>query len=95
MYFQPFRSWLHRRVESSAHIVSETDKVVLFVAQAGPQGMTRYKLGRSIKLEPQALDDLLDALVGFGLLTKSRQGEMQVFHAPHRASTASSTPNLL
>ena len=56
----------------------ESDKVVLFVAQAGPQGITRYKLGRAIKLEPQVLNDLLDALVGAGLLTRSLHGELRM-----------------
>jgi hypothetical protein len=65
----------------------ESDKVMLFVAQAGPQGITRYKLGRGIKLEPDALNDLLDALVGAGLLTRTWHDEIQVFHARSGATS--------
>ncbi len=76
-----FLSWLHRRTESASPLRPESDKVMLFVAQPGPQGITRYKLGRAIKLEPEALNDLLDALVESGLLVRTFHNELQVFHA--------------
>lgn len=94
MNLPPFRSWLRRRTGSATPLLPESDKVMLFVAQAGPQGITRYKLGRAIKLEPDALNDLLDALVGSGLLTRTWHGEIQVFHARSGATIPAIAGNI-
>ena len=82
MNARSIRSWVQRRDKSRDRLIPESDKVALVVAQTGPQGITRFKLGRSIKLNPHVLNGLLDALVNSGPLTRSWHGEIQVFHSP-------------
>jgi hypothetical protein len=61
--------------------LSETDKVLVVIKQAGPQGIARGALGGQIRLEKESLDELLDALIGFGQIVASRERGLIVYHA--------------
>jgi len=77
---QSFTSYVQRR-ERGDHI-PKADRIVPLIVQAGQQGMTRKEIGAAVDLERDVLDQLLDGLVGFGLLTVGWENGVQVFRAP-------------
>ena len=75
MPIQSFAGWLDRR----DHAVPIADQIVPLIAQAGPQGISRGHLGRLLDMERDALDELLDGLVRFGLLRMTVENGVRVF----------------
>lgn len=78
-----FQSWVQRRNHERREHVPVADLLVPLVAQAGQVGMTRGEIGKAVgdDLDRDALDDLLEGLVQFGLLTVTRENGLLVFRA--------------
>ena len=57
----------------------QADRVLVLIKQAGPQGITRGSIGANIKLEKETLDQLLNALIGFGQIVASREGGLVTY----------------
>ena len=72
-----YSAWLQRRQFK----MPEADRLVPIIAQAGQQGMTRGQIGGLIDLDRDALDELLDGLVRFGLLTVSDEDGIRFYRA--------------
>lgn len=53
--------------------LSQADRVLVLIRQAGPQGISRGSLGGQIKLEKETLDQLLAALIGFHQILATRE----------------------
>lgn len=58
-----FKSWEKRR----RHLAPEADRVLPLIA--GSTGMTRKQIGNAVELDRDVLNQLLDGMVGMGLLT--------------------------
>ena len=81
MHTPPFRSWVeqrHRRLDSH---ISQADKVVPLLQQAGPAGMTRRQLAGAIDLEPELVDGLLRALLDTGQIRVAEVGGVHIYRA--------------
>ncbi len=74
-----FSTWVRRRDDQRRGHVPHADRIVPLVAGAGPIGMTRRQLGHAVPLAPAVLDQLLDALVRFGSLTATSEGDAVVY----------------
>ena len=61
--------------------LSETQKVLVLIRQAGAQGITRGSLGGQIKLEKETLDQLLDSLIGFNQIVARREAGLITYRA--------------
>jgi hypothetical protein len=61
-----FVSWVDQRKNRPDKHISQADKIVPLLQQAGPAGMTRRQLGGAIDLSPELVDALLAALLGVG-----------------------------
>lgn len=59
-----FTSWERRR----RHLAPEADRVLPMIATAGMAGMSRKQIGNAVDLDRDVLTQLLDGLVGIGLL---------------------------
>ena len=60
----------------------ESEKVLVLIRQAGPQGIDRGSIGANIKLEKETLDQLLDALIGFGQIVATRKDGLITYRTP-------------
>lgn len=81
MHMPSFRSWVeqrHRRLDSH---ISQADKVVPLLQQAGPGGMTRRQLGGAIALEPEMVDSLIRALLDTGQIRVADVGGVHIYRA--------------
>jgi len=59
-----FRIW-----EQTRRLQPQADTILPMIAAAGVYGMSRKQLGHALALDREVLDQLLDGLVSFGLLT--------------------------
>ncbi len=82
-----FSAWVRRRDDQRRGHVPYADRIVPLVAQAEPTGMTRRQLGHAVPLAPAVLDQLLDALVRFGLITTASEGDTVVYRTTQRVHT--------
>jgi hypothetical protein len=78
---QSFTAWVQRRERAGHGHVPDSDRIVPLIAQAGSRGMTRREVGHAVRLEPDDLNHLLDALVRFGLLVVGRESGVPVYRA--------------
>ena len=81
MHLPPFRSWAeerHRRLDSH---ISQADKVVPLLQQAGPAGMSRRQLAGAIDLPPSLVDALLSALLDTGQIRVADVGGVHIYRA--------------
>lgn len=69
-----FLSWLYRKENRPDRHITQADKIVPLLQQAGPGGMTRRQLGGTVDLAADILDDLLTALVRSGMVTLDQVG---------------------
>lgn len=76
-----FLSWVYQRQHRPDKHISQADKVVPLLQQAGPAGMTRRQLGGAIDLPPAMVDDLLAALVGVGQIRIDQAGGVTRYRA--------------
>ena len=72
-----FNSWFKHR----DHTTPQADQIVPMIAQAGARGNDRGQIGSVIDLDRDVLDDLLNGLVRFGLLTVRLEDGVRVFRA--------------
>lgn len=66
--------------------MSQADKVLPLIAAAGASGMNRRQLGAAIELDVEILDQLLNGLVQFGVLTLSDDAGGRVYRIRPAAS---------
>ncbi|QEL17847.1 hypothetical protein [Limnoglobus roseus] len=81
MHLPQFLSWVeqrHRRLDSH---ISQADKIVPLLQQAGPTGMTRRQLTGAIDLEPSLVDALLSALLDSGQIRVAVVGGVHIYTA--------------
>ena len=77
MTLPSFSSWINlQRIGTP-----QADLIVPLIAQAGPQGIGRGELGNAIKLDREALDELLDGLVRVGLVRMAVVDGVRVYRA--------------
>lgn len=75
MTLQPFTTWIQNR----QFTISEPDRLLLLIKQAGSQGMTRDEIGGVIKMDWKFLDEFLNGLVQAGMLRLVDRGGMRVY----------------
>lgn len=78
MHMPSFRPWVEQRHRRPDSHISQSDKIVPLLQQAGPVGMTRKQLGGAIDLEPELVDALLVALLGVGQIRTDGAGRYRV-----------------
>lgn len=71
-----FLSWVSRKENRPDRYISQSDKIVPLLQQAGPAGMTRRQLSSAVDLPPDLLDQLLSALIGTGLVSLDHIGSV-------------------
>ena len=71
-----FLTWLYRKENRPDRHITQADKIVPLLQQAGPVGMTRRQLGGAVDLAPDSLDRLLAALVSAGLVSLDIVGDV-------------------
>lgn len=82
-----FQRWVRHRQAQPKKLLPECDRVLHVIAAAGPSGITDGDLGTHIQLHRRTLDELLEALLQVGRITRTfQQGEVM-----YRA-TASNIP---
>ncbi len=77
MPLPPFTTWIQKQEIKPL----EADRLIPIIANAGPRGITRGEIGKAIRLERDAIDELLDGLVRFGLLTVADENGLRVYRA--------------
>lgn len=77
-----FSAWVRRRDDQRRGHVPHADRIGPLVAHAGAVGLTRRQLGHAVPLAPAVLDQLLDALVRFGVLTAATENDTVVYRSP-------------
>ena len=81
MHTPSFRSWVEQRhIRPDSHI-SQSNKIVPLLQQAGPAGMTRRRLGGAIDLPPTLVDALLTALLDTGQIRIDVAGGIRTYRA--------------
>ena len=65
----------------SAPESSESDRLMRFIMQAGPNGIAEGDLKKQIDLPRQTVDQLLAGLLGLGLIVVTGQYGVRVFRA--------------
>ena len=75
MPLPPFSSWIQKQQVKPP----EADRLLPLIAASN--GISRGELGAAIKLDRDVLDDLLNGLVRFGLLTVVDQDGLRVYRA--------------
>lgn len=74
-------AWVHRRDQRRREHVPDAVRIVPMVALAGPTGLSRTQIAHALSLEPNALDDLIAALVSVGQLREFRVGDALYYRA--------------
>ncbi len=74
-----FVQWLESR--KPAPEISESDRLMRFIMQAGPGGIAEGDLKKQIDLPRQTVDQLLAGLLGLGLIVVTGQYGERVFRA--------------
>ncbi len=72
-----FSEWVASR--KPGPLVPQADKVLHLIQQAGPQGISRGELGANVKLERDTLDSVIQALVDFGQVVVSMEGDQRIY----------------
>ena len=68
-----FHAWERRR----RHLAPEADRLLPLIASTA--GMTRKQIGNAVDLDRNVLNQLLDGMVGMGLLTVEWEDGMPVY----------------
>ena len=76
--FVPWRHKHHPRLDSH---ISQSDKIVPLLQQAGAAGMTRRQLAGAIDLPPSLVDGLLAALLDTGQIRIDVVGGIRTYRA--------------
>jgi hypothetical protein len=72
-----FKTWEKRRRQQP-----HADTILPMVAASGVYGMTRKQLGHALDLDRDVLDQLLNGLVQFGLLTMTNGEGGPIYRRP-------------
>lgn len=78
MHTPSFCSWVEDRHPRLDSHISQADKIVPLLQQAGPAGMTRRQLAGAIDLEREMVDALLTALLDTGQIRFDGAGRYRV-----------------
>ena len=84
-----FSAWVRQRDDQRRGHVPYADRIVPLIAQAGAAGMSRTQLGHAVRLDPVALNHLLDGLVQAGMLAMAWDGWSLIFRTPGRWQASS------
>ena len=72
-----FTNWLESRKEAPQ--LSESDRLMRIIMKAGPGGIAEGDLKKQIDLPRQSVDQLLEGLLGLGLIVVTGQYGERVF----------------
>lgn len=75
---ETFREWVKSR--EPGPVMPQADRVWQQIRDAGRRrGISRCQLGAAIDLEPETLDSVIQALVDFGRVVVSMQGDERIY----------------
>ncbi len=74
-----FLDWVKSRKQGP--VMPQGDKVHHLIQQAGPQGISRGELEANVKLEPETLDSMIQALVDFGRVVVSMESGYRIYRS--------------
>lgn len=78
---RPYLSWVQHRQHRPDSNISQADKVVPLLKQAGAAGMSRRQLAGAIDLPPSLVDGLLAALLDTGQIRIDVVGGIHTYRA--------------
>ena len=81
MNTKSFLSWVQHRQQRPDSNISQADKLVPLLKQAGPTGMSRRQLAGAIDLPPSLVDGLLAALLDTGQIRIDVAGGIRTYRA--------------
>ena len=64
---------------SAPVIALQVDKVWQYIRDSGRRGITRCELGAAIDLEPETLNNVIQAMVDFGRVVVSMDGDERIY----------------